>query len=310
MINGTDVISITKDLINVNCPLCGADNYKVILKEKFSDLSYSFDYLTETPSHFRIVECLDCYMVYSNPVLSEHKLLELYNSCDIGNSIDEEEIKSIRVNMARYLNHLIRSSGIKQGKVLEIGCGCGFFLDESRKSGFEIQGVEPSKKAADYANQILKLQSVTNMGYEKNLYPEKSFDLIAIIHVIDHVFNPIELVQNAYYHLKQGGYLLVCTHDISSLMAKFTKDKFIAYSIQHLSYYTPELLGKLLEKSGFEIVDNYKTLTTYSLKHFVENGVRNKFLRDRIIDCLAGLKMSNLRFTFPFGNIETIAVKN
>ena len=71
---GTEDLSITKDLINVNCPLCGADNYNVILKEKFSDLRYSFDYLTETPSHFRIVECLECNMVYSNPVLSNEKI--------------------------------------------------------------------------------------------------------------------------------------------------------------------------------------------------------------------------------------------
>ena len=144
--------------------------------------------------------------------------------------------------MKRYLDHLIKSSGIKKGKILEIGCGCGFFLDEAKKIGFEIQGVEPSKKAANYASQILESHSVSNIGYEKKLFPEESFDFIAIIHVIDHVFNPLELVQNAYYHLKQGGHIIVCTHDISSLMAKITKDKFIAYSIQHLSYYTPDLL--------------------------------------------------------------------
>ena len=294
---------------SIRCPLCHKDNFQIVYTAKFEDINRSFDYLTETPAHYQIVRCKTCQMLYSNPIFQEEAILSLYRHASVENCVNDEEQRSIQINMQRYLGRLIHLSGITAGTLLDIGCGAGYLLNYAKQVGFDIHGVEPNKDAARFSCRLTGVNSILNGVYDRNLYSPETFDLITLIHVIDHVVSPKTLLENIFYHLKPDGYLIVATHNISSLLAHLTKENFIAYSIQHISYFTPDTLRTLLGHCGFEHTKTFGSVTTYSLKHFADNGIRNRKWRRVVINLMEKLKIHNKCLSFPFGNMEIIVKK-
>jgi len=291
----------------IRCPLCERDNYAVLTEAKLDKAEYSFNYLTEVPSHYRIVRCRDCKMVYSNPIFSEEKILSLYRDSAIDKCIDSTA-ESIRINMCRYLERLSRFSGVRKGRILDIGCGAGHLLEYAASRGFEVCGVEPSVNAACHSRRIPGAD-IKPGAYTRGMYPPESFDLITAVHVIDHVVSPRELLLTAQYHLKPDGYLLVATHNTASWLGKISGKDFIAYHVQHVGYFDPGLLREMMRRCGLVPVKTMGSLTTYPLGHFAENGIRNRRLREMALKCFKAFNLSSLKLTLPMGNMEIICKK-
>lgn len=294
-------------MVHIACPMCRSDKPSLLLDEKINDLSRGFDYLTESGGHFQINKCGSCDFVYSSPIFSEETTNQLYNSANIGSCVAPSSEQGIAINSARYIARLMKYSGIRAGKLLDIGCGCGQVLQAATEAGLEAYGVDPSRDAVQCANGA-GFQATHGM-YTADMFPEASFDLISIIHVIDHVLDPQELLQTAHRHLRPGGAIILATHNIQSLLAKLMGKHFVAYNVQHITYYTPQTLNKMLIRTGFSPIKRLNSLTTYSLDHFVKNGIANPALRDTLLKAFSCLGIGELNISFPFGNIEAIAVK-
>jgi cyclopropane fatty-acyl-phospholipid synthase-like methyltransferase len=246
-------------------------------------------------------------MVYSNPIFSEEKILSLYRDSAIDKCIDSTSA-SIQINMCRYLDHLSRYSGIKKGRILDIGCGVGHLLKYAQSMEFDVSGVEPNVNAAVHSRRIPEADIKTG-AYTKEMYPPGSFDLITAIHVIDHVVSPKDLLLTAKYHLKSNGYMLVATHNTASLLGLITGKNFIAYHVQHVGYFMPELLREMMNRCSLVPVKTLGSITTYPMGHFVENGIRNRKLREMILKYLRVFNLSSVRLSLPMGNMEVICKK-
>ncbi|MBN2711565.1 MAG: methyltransferase domain-containing protein, partial [Planctomycetes bacterium] len=133
--------------------------------------------------------------------------------------------------------------------------------------------------------------------------------LISIIHVIDHMTDPRTALEAAAFHLRPGGMIMLATHNIDSLLAKLSGESFIAYSIQHICYFTPESLGKMLVRAGLEPVTTKRSLTTYPLRHFAKNGLKEGVFRRSVLSIFETLRLGGLSLSFPFGNFEIFARK-
>lgn len=293
---------------NIPCLLCSQDNYTVIIKEKLENVENSYNYLTENSCHYQIVKCRNCGMVYSNPVFDEKEILTFYRSSLIDKYIDLTSA-SIQINMGRYVDHLLNYSGIREGHFLDVGCGVGYLLKYARSKGFTISGVEPNIRAADYSRVILGQDVVKPCAYAKELFPPRAFDLITIIHVVDHVVSPRDLLLTAQFHLKPGGYLLVATHNIVSFLGRIMGRNFIAYHVQHIGYFTPALLSEMMSGCGLLPVRILKSITTYPLSHYVENGIKKQRSRENILKYLKLFRLDMVRLTLPMGNMEVIGRK-
>ncbi len=294
---------------NVHCLLCGQDNYTVISEEKLENVEDSYNYLTENACHYRIVKCCKCGMVYSNPIYDEDKILSLYRNSLLDKCVDLTAA-SVQINMQRYVDRLLSYSGIGEGRFLDIGCGVGYLLKYAKSKGFNVEGVEPNINAAKHGCSILGGDAIKACAYAKELFPSGTFDLITIIHVIDHVVSPKDLLLTAQYHLKPGGYILVARHNIQSLFGRIMGKNFIAYHVQHVGYFTPYLLSEMMNRCGFIPVKILKSLTTYPISHYLENGVRKPWLRENIIKYLKTFKLDRIKLTLPMGNMEIIGKKN
>lgn len=295
------------EMVEIPCPLCGSRQSQVLIDEKITDLERGFDYLSESGGHFRINRCSGCSFIYSSPVFTEETLQNLYNAAEIGAYIAPTSDHGIAVNCERYVKRLVKHSGITSGRLLDVGCGCGQLLQAARDIGFEAYGVDPSREAAGQA-KACGFEAVHGL-YSADLYPENYFDLITIIHVIDHVMSPLDLLRSVQKHLRPGGAVLIATHNVQSLLAKLMGRHFIAYNVQHITYYTPDSLDQMLHHSGLKPIKRMRSLTTYSLDHLAENGLSNLRLRNAALNLFSGLGIGGLHVSFPFGNIEAIAVK-
>ena len=94
-----------------------------------------------------------------------------------------------------------------RGRLLDVGCGCGFFLREALARGWDVKGLDPSRESIDYLNAMLG--DVGIQGTLDDCDPGERYDVIAMINVLDHLFDPWESVEKAAALLKPGGLLYV-----------------------------------------------------------------------------------------------------
>ena len=158
--------------------------------------------------------------------------------------------KSLRITFRRFLTELKRI-GLTSGRLLEVGCGYGYFLDEARDFFPSVSGTELSPDAAYHARK----SSVANVhtGDIDSIPPEwNNFDIIVAINVVEHIYAPVEFLIAAKQKLKDGGKVVVATPDFGSFWVKILGSRWPSFKIpEHVTFYTKKTLGLLLEKAGF-----------------------------------------------------------
>lgn len=141
-----------------------------------------------------------------------------------------------------------------KGKLLDVGCAAGFFLDFARKDGFQVFGAEFSSDLAKYGQNALNLD--IRIGTLKEAaYEDNSFDIVTLIGVIEHLPDGNEIMDEVARILKPGGSFIVLTENAESWVAKKLKVKWNGYMPpEHLCYYSPVSLKKVAELRGLEFV--------------------------------------------------------
>jgi 2-polyprenyl-3-methyl-5-hydroxy-6-metoxy-1,4-benzoquinol methylase len=140
---------------------------------------------------------------------------------------------------------------LPSGRLLEVGCGGGDMLKAMSKLGWRVEGVDFDPKAVERA----RAQGLTvSLGtLEAQAYPDESFDAIAMIHVIEHVHEPLELLRECRRVLKPGGRLLVVTPNAGSWgHRRFKEDWRGLEPPRHLHIFTVPAIDRLMAPLGFK----------------------------------------------------------
>lgn len=201
--------------------------------------------------NYQLVKCRSCNFIFINPIPNRNKLESYYKNFNYKSGYFNETI--IRQDSKRTIIKLKRL-GFKDGLLFDVGCGAGFFLDEARKAGYKVQGIDVSKDAIIYAKNILKL-NVTNADLLDCKYPNNKFRIITLIQVIEHLIDPKPILRKIYKLLEHNGVLYIATPNINSYLSK-TLQKDFNYMIppEHIGFYSNETLSKILSKVGFKII--------------------------------------------------------
>jgi len=150
------------------------------------------------------------------------------------------------------------------GRLLDVGCATGVFLDLARAAGWRVNGVELSARHAAYARETFGLD-VFEGDFLDAPYPAASFDAITMWDFLEHVLDPRTVLARARALLKPGGILLVFTIDTASLFNRLgdvaqrlsggraTRVLELLYDARHNYYFTGESLRRLLDRSGFRL---------------------------------------------------------
>jgi SAM-dependent methyltransferase len=162
-----------------------------------------------------------------------------------------------RQEIAQDIVRRIRASK-PHGKLLDVGCGDGYFLSLCRPF-YDCLGVDPSAALADYAERQAQVP-VEKALYEADTFPAESFDVISIIQVLEHLPNPREILRAAYEDLRPGGLLVVEVPSIRAphfLVYRFTGLKLAVENHRgiitcHFGYYEPRTLERVVVSCGFK----------------------------------------------------------
>jgi 2-polyprenyl-3-methyl-5-hydroxy-6-metoxy-1,4-benzoquinol methylase len=144
----------------------------------------------------------------------------------------------------------------KKLRILDIGCGDGYFLDKAKKAGWECFGTEYN----DRLIQRLALMGITAYKDLEEYTDKKQFDVIRINHVLEHLEDPNKTLDVAYQLLKDKGSLIIGLPNFNTA-AKIFKEFYALHLPYHRHHYTKRSITALLKKHKFKVV-YYKTKST------------------------------------------------
>jgi len=214
-----------------------------------------------------IVKCKKCGLIFAIPQPSEEEILSRYESPLFFNeylknfhaTYKEYDFQFIEKHYRIFLD-LIRKLYFPGAKLLDVGCGAGFFLKAAIKEGWQGEGVEISNLAANYAENIVKIP-IHRGSLESLSIPDESYDLITMLDLLEHLLNPLGTLQTAYRLLKKGGYIFACTPEFHSLSRLYLGKSWAVLSpAEHLFYFTSRSLSYLFKSACFKIKGIYNLL--------------------------------------------------
>ena len=247
------------DWEEVGCTWCGSNQYETCFEGP--------DRLERLPGTFRLVRCTQCGLYRQNPRLIWDLLQHYYPEDYKAYTYRVEKTRSWRQRIANYGNYkryrAIRRH-IKGGRILEIGCGTGGFIQELIRSGdWVILGIEPNPKAAEYAQKMTRATIYSSKFCDVELEPG-SFDAIVLWTVLEHLDQPIEDLRYIHRLLKKNGWLFFSIPNVDSLNLKIFKKYWSGWDLpRHLHIFPRNTLYEILNQLGFSVVDARCISTSY-----------------------------------------------
>jgi SAM-dependent methyltransferase len=288
------------------CPICNRLNSTVLYGAK---LPANFDE-TAPPSpysaHYQINRCMNCGLTYSSPVMNELGVSKLYQDSRETNVRSGEE-DNVRRTMALYYR-LAASHLRARERVLDVGCDMGFMLEAAKSDGFkELHGIEPVPAARTVAETV-EGAIVTDKFFEQTDYPADYFDLITLIHVLDHLYDPRIVLRQARNNLRPGGLVLAVVHNVRSLLGLLLGERFPIFNLYHHYFFDKDTLAELFRRQGYEVVKVVATRNCYSLGFFAQRlpGLPSSF-GQATFRGLQALRLADIPITIPVGNIGIVA---
>lgn len=228
---------INLEMEEIDCPFCGGPE-KVLLHR-------------EDP--FQMVKCSSCRSIYLNPRPTRQSLFHFYQHYLPENDSSIEAWQSMMKSIFKRAAILVQRYKEK-GKLLDVGSGFGFFLSEMKQRGWEVEGVEVSQKAIDYARNVLSVP-VHSGPLETIGFPENFFDAVSAFYVIEHLPHPMAFLKECHRILKPGGIFLARyphTTPIKNLLRFLGIENRLYDLPAHLSDFSPASIQQCLEQAGLE----------------------------------------------------------
>jgi SAM-dependent methyltransferase len=211
---------------------------------------------------YSVRRCNECGFGWATPRLSGSELAALYAREGYWRSDSPRTLgyRDYRAEEARYLNTFRRRlrfalrDGPRAGRALDVGCAAGFCMQVMRELGFDAYGVDVSATIARHAVERFGFRSVHIGTLDSAPFPDRSFDLITMWDVIEHVVDPRALLLKVGELLKPNGLLVLETQNIDSMFARALGRRWHHYKhAEHIYHFTPGTLRALLESTGFSV---------------------------------------------------------
>jgi len=242
-------VPLQTDGKNVACAICGGTDTRPVYVK----------------SGYVIGRCTQCGLIYANPRAPREKILARYSHeyfwneylPSVGATHGEYDLAHFDVRYGALLQMLAgRMSG---RRLLEVGCGAGFFLKAAERAGWEVTGIELSEDASRFATERLGL-NIRREPAEEALVAPGTIDAAAMFEVIEHLFDPRAVLSAIAHALVPGGTLVISTPNFDSASRHLLGvDWAVLSPLEHVYYFREESLRRLLESTGFSQVRFVRT---------------------------------------------------
>jgi len=220
------------------------------------------DRLCNSGPPFVIAECTGCGVLRTLPEMPDEELSSFYPDDYWGQASQPSE-EWIRSSQADKLDFL-RTCSIDGGRILDVGCGSGWFLRTLDKTAWDRFGVETGPEACRVAAEALGDDHVWKGDLIQAALPDSYFDVVTLWSALEHMNQPRSNLQEARRIIKPGGTLIVQVPNAVSYQAKLFKRNWFALDVpRHRYHFSPEKLAQILKEAGFEPYHR----TTFSRAH-------------------------------------------
>ena len=263
----------------VECNLCKKNSSELIFKAK--------DLVNPEADIFDLVCCKNCGLIYTNPRPKTEEIPHYYPQEDYYSFSELEKNKTGKLNIFEKIKSFMRETvwnyfynmhasqakkilqyplvqiakhrygsappQISPGKILDVGCGDGLFLNALQKMGWQVCGVEISKRACDIANKYHL--NVFNGSLLEAGFKDNCFDVVRMWSVLEHMSDPLAYLIEAKRILKKDGILIAQVPNFSSLAAKIFGSNWTAVDVpRHFYHFNPQTFRAIINKAGFKIM--------------------------------------------------------
>jgi 2-polyprenyl-3-methyl-5-hydroxy-6-metoxy-1,4-benzoquinol methylase len=257
----------------IACDNCGSNQSQFMFQGP--------DRLYGLPGLFTLVRCRDCGWIRQNPRLTKTELNGYYpvNYVPYAKAIDDEA--NLLRRLSRRYGILKRCRSVEsfapKGRLLEVGCGTGNFLNEMHRRGWPVVGIEPNKYASHYVRDRFGLDVFTGTLEEFDPQPE-SFDVICAWDVVEHVPEPAKDILRMRHALKRNGLLVLSMPNLASFDRILFGEAWLGWDLpRHLYLFPNKLFDRFIESNGMQIIDRQGVPGSYD--HFLAS--LRLFLNDR-----------------------------
>lgn len=230
---------------NVPCCVCGSSYSSLLYKMKFPIQKY--------PRIFTIRICNKCGLLFNSPRLIESEIFKLYDS-NYYLFLENIEDEFQRISKIYLRTITVVHQKVKDKKVAEVGSGKGYLLSLLKEQGWDVQGIEISEHASDFANNVLNVQTFcgTIQNFISNSANNK-YPLVMAIDVLEHVPEPIEFLNHVDQIVSEDGLLIIDTPNGNCKNIEYLGKKWAAFNPFHIYFFTESILRKYLIHKGYEI---------------------------------------------------------
>jgi 2-polyprenyl-3-methyl-5-hydroxy-6-metoxy-1,4-benzoquinol methylase len=257
-------VAPTADSAVGSCPVCGG------AVDRQADLRWRKD------GH-DIVDCRSCGLLFRADLPTDAELASVYGPAYFSSTAGDdggqgypdylEEELNHRANAIARLEMLERTGG--DGRLLDVGCAAGFFLDEARKLGWLVEGVELAAEMASYGRNMLGLPIRASAFSDVELEPH-TFDAVTMWDYIEHSTNPVGDLGHARDLLRPGGLLALTTGDASSVAARVCGQRWHLMTPRHHNFFfTRKSLLEALRATDFQILSIAHASSRYSASYLL-----------------------------------------
>ena len=184
------------------------------------------------------------------------------------------------------------TTGKNKGNILDVGCGTGAFLNTMKEAGWDATGIEPDQSAREKALDLYGL----HLDNSEKFYelPAQAFDAITMWHVLEHVHDLHEYIDQLKKIVKPTGKLFIAVPNYTAYDAKVYKEFWAAYDVpRHLYHFSPASMKTLLNLHGMKIEKMkpmwYDSVYVSMLSEQYKTGKSN-LLSALMVGCISNLK--------------------
>jgi len=234
------------------CPLCGGQEFLPLLRAR--------DYHYGNPDEYQQSQCKECELAFLDPMYDEEELAAFYPKSYYAFA-DRFSVPSPTLSwkekvwrFAGRREHPTKDPHFERpGKLLDIGCGSGWFIDQMRDQGWDVTGVEPNAAAANFGKTERGLNIIPGSLLDAN-FPSNFFDYVRMNHSLEHMGNPNEVLEEAHRILSDSGKLMIGVPNRDSLNARVFGQYWHHLALPvHTFTYSSRTLSRMLRKHAFEV---------------------------------------------------------
>ena len=223
------------------CPLCAARRGRRVWTEE----------------GYRYLRCAACHAVWTD-ISHEDYAARRHNVWDDTQVSTESEDFYGRARELVHREFLQRVAG-RPGRLLDVGCGLGYFLARAQAAGWHVRGSDTSEAWVRQTNARLGGRVASLGELPEALAPQERFDLITAWDVIEHVYDPVAFLGDLASHLAPGGEIFLRTPNLAYVLPLYALRRRLGHDVRlgptnHVVYFTAPTMRRALERAGLRAV--------------------------------------------------------